>query len=159
MKSRTPSATSSAATSTSKPDHYTSANGGGFQNPWDSAQPPTWSELVSNPFPVGWARSYAHPHQNIPVDDLEFVRPDWGIGRGDDEGDVVIKATWLGHASAVVELPRTAAKDKTVKVLFDPIFSLRAGPTQYTGPKRILPAPCQVKDLPGCDFVCISHNQ
>ncbi|GAA5918083.1 hypothetical protein JCM6882_004985 [Rhodosporidiobolus microsporus] len=46
----------------------------------------------------------------------------------------------------------------TLKLLFDPIFSERAGPTSYTGPGRIRPAPCKVEDLPGVDAVFVSHN-
>ncbi|KAM0753163.1 Metallo-hydrolase/oxidoreductase [Meredithblackwellia eburnea MCA 4105] len=87
-----------------------------------------------------------------------------------------IIGTWLGHASAYVELPWIGGKPEeeeeangvqvegrgeegeTIKVLFDPIFSMRAGPTQYTGPGRLTPSPCKVEDLPGLDIVCISHN-
>ncbi|KAG8872348.1 hypothetical protein FRB97_007717 [Tulasnella sp. 331] len=55
-------------------------------------------------------------------------------------------------------VPSASDSQSAAKIFFDPIFSLRAGPTQYTGPKRMFPAPCQAKDLPGCDVVCISHN-
>ena len=45
-----------------------------------------------------------------------------------------------------------------VHFLFDPVFSQRVGPSPYVGVARFLPSPCQAKDLPGCDVVCISHN-
>jgi N-acyl-phosphatidylethanolamine-hydrolysing phospholipase D len=99
------------------------------------------------------------------------------------------RGTWLGHASVYVELPvdvpndsfATALRRKkraegkagegekddaeveddevTLKMLFDPIFSERAGPTSYTGPGRLRPPPCKVEDLPGVDAVFVSHNQ
>lgn len=134
------------------PSHHTPT---GFRNPWDSALPPTWGETLANPVPLEWAKAYLKTHPEI--EDLTLQAPDWGVGKGDAGS---LRATWLGHASVFVEMPSVpSASGQTAKVIFDPIFSLRAGPTQYTGPRRILPAPCQVKDLPGCDVVCISHNQ
>ncbi|KAG8875701.1 hypothetical protein FRB98_007632, partial [Tulasnella sp. 332] len=99
---------------------------------------------------------YLNTHPDI--QDLVLQTPDWGIGKGDADS---LRATWFGHASVFVEMPSVpSASDSqsAAKIFFDPIFSLRAGPTQYTGPKRMFPAPCQAKDLPGCDVVCISHN-
>ncbi|GAA5960770.1 hypothetical protein JCM21900_006867 [Sporobolomyces salmonicolor] len=84
-----------------------------------------------------------------------------------------LRGTWLGHASVLVEIPlepvegvaneegdREKGKggQRTLKLLFDPIFSERAGPTSYTGPGRIRPPPCKIEDLPGVDAVLISHN-
>lgn len=87
-----------------------------------------------------------------------------------------LRGTWLGHAAAYVEIPleddfendeaaAAAAGSgetpvrRTIKLLFDPIFSERAGPTSYTGPGRIRPAPCKPEELPGVDAILISHNQ
>ncbi|KAG9004387.1 hypothetical protein FRB94_002405 [Tulasnella sp. JGI-2019a] len=136
-----------------KPSHHTPT---GFRNPWHSALPPSWSEALSNPLPLEWAKAYLKIHPEI--EDLKVMTPDWGVGKG---GTDSLRATWFGHATVFVEMPSVPtgpSSDHTAKILFDPIFSSRAGPTQYTGPRRILPAPCQVKDLPGCDIVCISHN-
>ncbi|GAA5925233.1 uncharacterized protein JCM15063_004963 [Sporobolomyces koalae] len=87
-----------------------------------------------------------------------------------------LRGTWLGHAAAYVEIPleddseteKESVKDSdeetrtqkrnTIKLLFDPIFSERAGPTSYTGPGRLRPPPCQAQDLPGVDAILISHN-
>lgn len=80
------------------------------------------------------------------------------------ENERCITGTWLGHASALVQFPLASAKDTTeddqssIYLLFDPIFSNRAGPTQYTGPARFSKTPCEVGDLPDCDAVFISHN-
>ncbi|KAK4705420.1 N-acyl-phosphatidylethanolamine-hydrolyzing phospholipase D, partial [Phenoliferia sp. Uapishka_3] len=150
-----------------RPSHHANDTRSSFKNPWPSAQPPSWSELAQGGFPLAWAHPNlrAHPHAR----DVKIVKPDWG--RDSDSADPVregkgkgkdIIGTWLGHACAFVEMPWTGkaadGNEETVKLLFDPIFSSRAGPTQFTGPSRITPAPCQVGDLPGCDAVFISHN-
>lgn len=146
-----------------RPSHHANASGTLFKNPWPSAQPPTWTELASGGFPLAWAHQHlrSHPHARA----VKVVQPDWG--RSDEtkekgKGREMI-GTWLGHAAAFVEMPWTGrdaqGAPETLKLLFDPIFSTRAGPTQYTGPGRLTPSPCQVEDLPGCDAVFISHNQ
>lgn len=102
--------------------------------------------------------------------DIQVVVPDWGEAalkeRNLQRGNCVL-GTWLGHAGVLVEIPGEGPNGsvgdhgqvkKSLWVLFDPIFSARAGPTQYTGPQRMKKSPCQVADLPGCDAVVISHN-
>jgi L-ascorbate metabolism protein UlaG (beta-lactamase superfamily) len=59
--------------------------------------------------------------------------------------------TWIGHASVLL---RIAGKN----VLIDPIFSARASPVPFAGPKRVVPVPIEVADLPPIDVVMISHN-
>ncbi|MFT4202121.1 MBL fold metallo-hydrolase [Gordonia sp. (in: high G+C Gram-positive bacteria)] len=62
-----------------------------------------------------------------------------------------LAATWLGHATALVELDG-------VRILTDPVFSRRASPSQLVGPARMHPAPVEVADLPPIDVVLISHD-
>lgn len=162
----------SASASTAPPAHHTPT---GFRNPWPSASKPTWSELLSVGNPLGWTRPNLHNHERAKR--VKLVTPDWGAEAAAAGPTLLapgpgprLLATWLGHAAAFVQIPLTdshpmeggkeAAGGKDVlSVLFDPIFSARAGPTSYTGPGRILPSPCSVHDLPACDVVCISHNQ
>lgn len=66
-------------------------------------------------------------------------------------GDATVK----GKAK---QLPETRTSNG-VRILCDPIFSNRAGPTAFTGPARIVGPPCRIEDLPGVDIVFISHNQ
>lgn len=95
------------------------------------------------------------------------MKPDWGEAsletqNIDKEAKDCVIGTWLGHAGALVEFtPLVGSKgerEKSIHLLFDPIFSERAGPTAYTGPSRFKKSPCQISDLPGCDAVFISHN-
>jgi L-ascorbate metabolism protein UlaG (beta-lactamase superfamily) len=59
--------------------------------------------------------------------------------------------TWIGHATMLVRLA-----GKTM--LFDPIFSERASPLPGVGPRRVVPLPIDIDDLPRIDVVMISHN-
>ena len=59
--------------------------------------------------------------------------------------------TWIGHATMLVRL---AGKN----MLFDPIFSERASPLSFAGPKRVVPLPVTIAELPRIDLVFISHN-
>ena len=60
-------------------------------------------------------------------------------------------ATWIGHATLLVRLA-----GKTM--LFDPVFSPRVSPVGFAGPKRAVPLPIALADLPHIDLVMVSHN-
>ncbi len=59
--------------------------------------------------------------------------------------------TWIGHASTLVQAGG-------LNVLTDPIFSERAFPVQFVGPRRTQQPGVALADLPGVDVVVISHN-
>jgi L-ascorbate metabolism protein UlaG (beta-lactamase superfamily) len=59
--------------------------------------------------------------------------------------------TWIGHASVLLRL---AGRN----ILIDPIFSERASPVSFAGPRRVVPLPIDVQDLPRIDLVLITHN-
>ena len=65
-----------------------------------------------------------------------------------------IQATWLGHASYLVQL-------NGANILFDPVFSQCIGPTAHKsdliGEKRYRRCPITIDELPQIDIVCISH--
>lgn len=62
-----------------------------------------------------------------------------------------LAATWLGHASVLVELDGT-------RVLTDPVLSRRCSPSQLVGPGRLHRSPATVGDLPALDVVLLSHD-
>jgi N-acyl-phosphatidylethanolamine-hydrolysing phospholipase D len=78
--------------------------------------------------------------------DLEFVRRNAQAGRGMSPA-----ATWIGHATTLMQAGG-------LTVLTDPIFSERASPVQFAGPRRALPAGIALGALPHVDVVLISHN-
>lgn len=156
------------------PAHH--APNGGFRNPWPSAQVPGWTEIISGGNPLSWASSNLHTHEKAKR--IKVVKPDWGLSLDNPPPPSLLApghgprllATWLGHAAAFVQVPLARSinvakhsgvviSQPQVSILFDPIFSQRAGPTSYTGPSRINQVPCAVDDLPACEIVCISHNQ
>jgi N-acyl-phosphatidylethanolamine-hydrolysing phospholipase D len=137
-----------------EPSHHVVQNGLTlYRNPWDSALPPSWAELLV--WPLEWAKgALAHHPEARP---LKVLKPTWEDASSSKASSSCIRATWLGHASAYACLPAAKPGDE-IRLLFDPIFSARAGPTQYTGVPRFRAVPCPVSDLPGVDIVCISHN-
>lgn len=59
---------------------------------------------------------------------------------------------WFGHSSILLQI-----EDKNI--LFDPVFSQRASPFSWTGPKRFSSSlPITVNKLPEIDAVIISHD-
>ena len=61
------------------------------------------------------------------------------------------QVTWLGHSTFFIQ-------HNGLNILTDPIFSERASPFSFAGPKRYTPAPIKLSDLPPIDIVVISHN-
>jgi L-ascorbate metabolism protein UlaG (beta-lactamase superfamily) len=87
----------------------------------------------------------------IPEQHLERVprkAPDLALLRA-NRSDVTV--TFIGHATAFWQIAG-------LNVLTDPQFSERASPVGFAGPKRLIPLPMQLKDLPHVDLVLVSHN-
>ncbi|CAH6833540.1 exported hypothetical protein [Vibrio chagasii] len=57
----------------------------------------------------------------------------------------------LGHSSVMMKLDGKL-------VMTDPVFSDRASPVQWMGPKRFHPTPISLQELPDIDVVVISHD-
>src|SRR3546814_238299 len=60
-------------------------------------------------------------------------------------------ATWVGHSPVLVQ---TAG----LNILTDPIWSERASPVSFIGPKRVREPGIRFEDLPKIDLVLVSHN-
>jgi N-acyl-phosphatidylethanolamine-hydrolysing phospholipase D len=59
--------------------------------------------------------------------------------------------TWIGHATFLVRMDG-------VTFLTDPMFSERASPVGFAGPKRHVPPGVPLDALPHVDFVTLSHD-
>lgn len=124
------------------------AGPGRYINPWPSATTSSW---LPNSFaiPLTWAGKPRSELRRIGV-----VKPDFEKEVAPNE----LKATWLGHAGVLVQMPPLKKGTRGFTLCIDPIFSQRASPSSYAGPGRYLGNPCQVEDLPFIDFLFISHN-
>lgn len=110
----------------------------GFCNPWPSAHKPTAWEVWEN---LEWGLEQDAENQSVSdgptrssqeeaeskskeEEVLKVVKPDFGMERKDQ-----VKATWLGHAGVLLQLPPIGSSgddfERPVRVLFDPIFSER----------------------------------
>jgi len=110
-----------------------------FENPQ-----PMWSDarsallrLVFGPSPPA-----VEPEASIPI-----VHTD-ALGTPPASG---LRITWFGHSSALIEIDGA-------KVLVDPLWSERASPATWAGPKRWYAPPLALSELPEVDAVVISHD-
>ena len=62
-----------------------------------------------------------------------------------------LRYAWLGHSTVLLEIDG-------LRVLTDPVFSERASPFSFAGPKRFHPSPLALADAQNIDAVVISHN-
>jgi len=93
-----------------------------------------------------WAHGLPPPPANgyaFPVDhpDVAWIK----ANRSDDT------MTWIGHATALLQI-------NGVNVITDPMFSERASPFTFAGPKRRVPPGLALDELPHIDVVLISHS-
>lgn len=65
------------------------------------------------------------------------------------QGKVLV--TFVNHSTVLLQTDE-------VNILFDPIWSKRAGPFSRSGPRRVHPPGILFKDLPPIHIVLISHN-
>jgi L-ascorbate metabolism protein UlaG (beta-lactamase superfamily) len=59
--------------------------------------------------------------------------------------------SWIGHSSFIIN-------NYDLNIITDPIFSNRASPLSFLGPKRLIKPAIGYKNLPKVDVVVISHN-
>jgi len=157
----------------------------GFRNPWPSWHKPTrqeiWDALQWGPdtdpcIPLAASHLAGAPAATPPPPSkrpnfsniadwpsstgaqaarlLRLKKPDFSF----DSSSESVKATWLGHAGVLVQLPPLQSGGEPVRCVFDPIFSMRCSPSQTAGPIRSYPAPCKVEDLPPIHLYFLSHN-
>jgi L-ascorbate metabolism protein UlaG (beta-lactamase superfamily) len=62
-----------------------------------------------------------------------------------------LRITWLGHSTTLIEIDGAT-------LLTDPVWSERASPSTWIGPRRFHPPPLAFADLPHVDAVIVSHE-
>jgi L-ascorbate metabolism protein UlaG (beta-lactamase superfamily) len=62
-----------------------------------------------------------------------------------------MRVTWIGHATVLVQT-------QGLNILTDPVWSERASPFGFMGPKRVTDPGVAFADLPKIDLILLSHN-
>jgi N-acyl-phosphatidylethanolamine-hydrolysing phospholipase D len=128
----------------SAPSHH--GPDGRFLNPWpmaagdDGVRRQFWR--VARTFLL--ARRPPNPHPSA----LPMARPEVAYPTV-DAGEARI--TWIGHASTLIQLPG-------LNVLTDPVWSERCSPFRALGPRRFVPPPLALAELPPVHAVLLSHD-
>lgn len=78
----------------------------------------------------------------------EIVKTDTQFLQGNRQESTL---TWIGHSTSLIQL-------SGVNILMDPVFSDRVSPVSFMGPKRLVPLPFEISDLPAIDVVLVSHS-
>ena len=81
-----------------------------------------------------WPRAYPSPHQPKVEARVDGLR-----------------STLIGHASYLLQVAG-------LNILIDPVFTKRASPFQFAGPKRVNPPGIPLDALPPIDAVLVTHN-
>jgi N-acyl-phosphatidylethanolamine-hydrolysing phospholipase D len=119
--------------------------GGGFQNPWPSAQMHGFLDFLK------WSviERRRNPRRPDP-DPSVFVRatPEYVIPRAAPEQFTL---TWIGHTSFLMQIGG-------YNILIDPIWSDRASPVQFAGPRRWVQPAVDFDRLPPIDVIVLSHD-
>jgi N-acyl-phosphatidylethanolamine-hydrolysing phospholipase D len=123
------------------PRHHTKD---GFDNPFQERQGGGFfnylkMRLFSGEVYADYAAN-AHKVPTMPADLEKIKNPPSGL-----------RVTWIGHATMLIQY-------RGINILTDPIFSDRASPFSFAGPKRYHPPAPHLEDLPKIDYVVISHN-
>src|SRR5262249_38082098 len=86
--------------------------------------------------------------QRVPSTPLPLADP---LARWAKRPSSGLRVTWLGHSTLLIEIDG-------VRVLTDPVWSDRASPLPFAGPKRFHPPPAPLAALPPLDAVLLSHD-
>ncbi|MDR7270019.1 N-acyl-phosphatidylethanolamine-hydrolyzing phospholipase D [Pelomonas saccharophila] len=126
-----------------RPAHH---RDGHFQNNHGDFEPRSLAEVIRWKWNAARQGLPKRPTAPIPTQpaDLAFIRANVGAGQRP-------AVTWIGHATVLAQLGG-------LSLLTDPIFSERASPLSFAGPKREQPPGVALAELPHIDAVLVSHN-
>jgi len=122
------------------------APGGGFRNPWPGSSPHGFAALLR------WTGQRAVRRlrgQRVAGTAPLAVGPSAVIHPRQADG--ALRATWIGHSTVLLQLGG-------VNILTDLIWSERASPIGWAGPRRLVPPAIPISSLPPIDVVLISHD-
>lgn len=118
--------------------------GGGFRNPWPTADFRGRGQL--------WRWWWERLTSRLPADPApgELATAEPRVARpAAPAGE--LRVTWIGHSSFLLQLGGA-------NLLTDPHLTERASPLSWTGPERFLPPGLPLERLPPIDAVLLSHD-
>mgnify|MGYP005841111219 CR=1 FL=1 len=121
---------------------------GKFRNPHLQAKS-RWGDFWRWRLGFGPQEQSALPPATVPAYQPQPLIPDLNSLNHADPRK--IQLTWLGHTTFLIQVAG-------VNILTDPMFSERASPLSFAGPKRLVPPPLRPTQLPPIQAVVISHN-
>ena len=118
--------------------------GGGFRNPWPGAAAHGLADVLK------WMaqRPRTSREPNPPATALPRTTPAFATPHA---GEGTLGVTWVGHSTFLLQVG-------ALNVLTDPMWSERASPISWVGPRRLVPAAVAFDTLPPIDLVLLSHN-
>jgi N-acyl-phosphatidylethanolamine-hydrolysing phospholipase D len=119
--------------------------GGGFRNPWAAEALPPFGSLLK------WLLVHrtTRPHPKDPDPAVfEMATPSFITPRAAADR---ITVTWVGHSTLLVQLGG-------LNILTDPMWSARASPVRFLGPRRWVQPGIALDALPPLDVILQSHN-
>ena len=119
--------------------------GGGFRNPWIGAGAPALGGLLK------WMlvhRTTRPRPRDPPPSRFPRLQPLFAVPRAAPDRLIV---TWVGHSSFLIQVGG-------LNVVTDPMWSVRASPLSFVGPRRWVPPGIDFAELPPIDLVLLSHN-
>ena len=117
---------------------------GSFRNPWPDSRVPGWRDILR----MATERRKPERERTPARGTFPVATPAISYPRA-SAGDY--SATWLGHSTALLQFGG-------LNVLTDPVFSQRASPVQWLGPRRVMDPALPLDSLPPLDVVLLSHN-
>jgi len=115
-----------------------------FRNPWPRSEPHGLGDVLRF-FRESRSRRLAPtpPRGSFPVATPAVAYP----AAGTDDS----RATWIGHSTVLLQLGG-------VNLITDPVFSQRAFPVQWMGPRRVMDPGLALDRLPPLHLILLSHN-
>ena len=80
----------------------------------------------------------------------DWVSTDEVVNLKSREFSEKIKVSWINHSTFLIQT-------QSLNIITDPIFSERASPVSFAGPKRVHKPSISLTNLPKIDIVIISH--
>jgi N-acyl-phosphatidylethanolamine-hydrolysing phospholipase D len=127
---------------------------GGFQNNYVEFEPKNFFTDVLLGWQLPSALKGLPPRPQSPT---PSVAPDLAFIQANGKAGAAMQPaiTFIGHATMLAQVPTATGG---LNLITDPIFSERASPVGFAGPRRSHPPGLVPADLPTIDVVLISHN-